>query len=153
MTAHKIGTLNAPARAAWELLTDWAGLLRWLPEGVSNVVRVELEGGLKEVPRTRVLWNSDGTCVRETLLHQDDGARRIYYMVQREGIPGVRNYLATTTIDELGAEECQIELSSSFDVIDPAVDEQYHRRILESIYEDCILKGLATYLRSGQKQV
>ena len=61
MTAHKIGTLNAPAMAAWELLTDWAGLLRWLPEGVSNVVRAELEGGLKEVPRTPRLvefgWN------------------------------------------------------------------------------------------------
>jgi hypothetical protein len=149
MKAHKIGRLDVPAQAAWDLLTDWAGLLRWLPKGVANLQRVELENGSTDIPRTRILWNTDGSCVREKLLHQDDLARRIYYMVEGEAIPGVRNYLASATVGELGPTTCEMEFLSSFDVLDPQVDAERCRLIFESVYANCFLRGFSDCLRGS----
>jgi hypothetical protein len=93
------------------------------------------------------MWTSAGVFCRETLLHQDDLARRIYYNQDTDGIPGVRNYLATTVIDELGPKKCQMEFSSNFDVIDPAIDGEKCRLYVESVHRDYILTGFAAYFR------
>lgn len=148
MSAHKIGTLDAPAQSAWELLTDWA--LRWIPKGSYDLVRVELEGGFNEVPRTRAMWTSDGRLLREKLLHQDDRARRIYYILDNDAIPGVHNYLTTITVEELKPDKCQMEFSSNFDVIDPAVDAEQCKLFVESAYDDFFLKGFANYFGANR---
>ena len=110
------GIVDAPIDQVWELLTDWAGLLRWWvkPEDGGrpgpDLASVDLVGGPQDVPRTRVVRHVTGSTVDETLLLQNDETRRIYYdMVYRPNPGGAvlrsefENYLATTVLDTLPA--------------------------------------------------
>lgn len=156
------GTVDAPAEAVWELLTDWAGLLRWWvkPEEGGrpgpDIAHVELVGGSRDVPRTRVVHHVTGSKVDETLLFQNDETRRIYYTMQyRPNLGGAvlrsefENYLATTTVDTLVNGQTLMTFRSEFDVVDPA-DLHLMRSVIERTYSDGILQGFRRYFRQAK---
>jgi len=112
----------APAEKAWDILTDWHNTHRLRTEesgsGPLSVDRVELEGEPDKVPRTRVFYFSDENMpvVRETLFLQDDEAMHFYYNIEGTGPAGLRNYLATTDVDPLGDNLCQVTITARFDL-------------------------------------
>jgi hypothetical protein len=78
----------------------------------------------------------------ETLLHADSSARRIYYNVEGVAAGGMRNYLATTTVDEIGPKKARVTCASTFDV----PDEESARNVkafLEAVYDRSVIKGIA----------
>jgi hypothetical protein len=87
-----------------------------LPPNPLGVIGLELDGKEDAIPRTRVLRFSSGLVMRETLLHQDDEAMHIYYNIEGAGAHGIRNYLATTDVDDLTDNLCQITISARFDI-------------------------------------
>ena len=110
----------APATAVWDVLTDWAGVERLRrPESASgplSVKETKLVGDKDSTPRTRVFhFNSDLPVVSETLLHQDDELMHLYYNIEGVGPMGIRNYLATTDVDELTDNLCQVTITARFD--------------------------------------
>jgi uncharacterized protein YndB with AHSA1/START domain len=125
--------IAASAGDVWDLLADWGGMLRWWPASAPVVIsKVELTGEPGVLPVTRVLTMQDGAQGVETLLKADPVARRLYYSVQDGGIPGARNYVATNTVDALGAGRCALTFSSSFDVAEQ--DEEMAKAIILAIY-------------------
>jgi uncharacterized protein YndB with AHSA1/START domain len=125
--------IAASAGDAWALLTDWAGILRWWPAHPPvRILHVALDGDPGVVPRTRLITVQDGPRGVETLLQADPVARRIYYDMADGGIPILRNYVATTTIDALGTDRCAMNFSSHFDVM--AEDESMARATVLAVY-------------------
>jgi Polyketide cyclase / dehydrase and lipid transport len=161
--AETRGVLDAPAEDVWELLTDWAGFNRWWvkPEDGGRpgpgVASVELIGNPADVPRTRVVRHVTGSAVDETLLHQNNETRRIYYnMVYRPNPGGAvlrsefENYLATTTVDTLPTGQTLMTFKSEFDVVEPA-DLNLMISIIERTYTDAILQGFRRYFAKAKE--
>lgn len=156
------GIVDAPIDRVWELLTDWAGLLRWWvkPEDGGrpgpDLASVDLVGGVRDVPRTRVVRHVTGSAVDETLLVQNDETRRIYYnMVYRQNPGGAvlrsefENYLATTMLDTLPDGKTLMTFKAEFDVVEPA-DLDLMRSIIERTWTDGVLQGYRRFF-AGMK--
>ena len=91
--------IPASAEHVWDLICDWAGMLRWWPPtekgGLSGptLVGCELIGAPRSVPRTRRITISDGTVVEETVSYQNDETRRIHYLkADDQNIRGIRGH-------------------------------------------------------------
>ena len=111
-----------------------------------HILDVSLVGRPDELPRTRRIVTEGDVVSEETLLKQDDKARRIYYDMVDDGIPGIRNYLATTTVDAFGAGGCRMNFSSTFDI--PAdADEEQLQAIILFVYST-IASGYQAYFAS-----
>jgi len=143
-TAELVADIPAPAADAWALLNDWAGILRWWPaNGPIDIVDVTLGGARDALPRSRHIRMANGTVGIETLLLADPIAMRIYYDLENGGIPVVRNYLASTTIDPIDAQRCRMTFSSRFDVLDEA-DAPFAEQIVGAVYA-AIRDGFSAY--------
>ena len=150
------------ASAYWDILLDWPGILKWMRSEGRPVplVRVDLKPGhiVGKLPCTRnCIFDVSGLppgvvipeCVPETLLHVDPVARFIYYNMEGEGPFGLRNYLATTEVDELGPEHSRVTCSGRFDVPEGAPVELV-KGVIESVYESIVHDIAALVMRNSQ---
>ena len=114
------GFVDASAESVWAYLTDWAGERRQrrpnTAMGDLALSKISLEGGIADIPRTRVMDFGAFGVVRETLLYQDDVAMHLYYNIEGTGPHGIRNYLATTDVDPVGDNLCQVTITARFDL-------------------------------------
>ena len=138
--------VKAPAENAWEILTDWHNTHRLrTPDsgsGPLSVAKTELEGQPDQVPRTRVFHfeAEHMPVVRETLFLEDDEAMHLYYNIEGVGPAGLRNYLATTDIDRISDDVCQVTITARFDL--PAdQDMQMAKSIINAAHLG-VIKGL-----------
>ncbi len=142
--------VDAPADACWDILLDWPAILDWMREDGRPVplVKVELKAGhtLGTLPCTRnCIFDTSllppgiviPPVVPETLLYVDPVARFIYYNMEGEGPFGLRNYLATTEIDDLGDGRCRITCSGRFDLPEEAPPERV-RGAIEAVYDSIV---------------
>lgn len=129
--------IAAAADEVWELITDWAGMLRWwltAEEGGlpgPGLVACELIGQPEAVPRTRRMTLGSGAVVDETIFYQNNPNRRIWYTKADD--PIVTGYVATTYVDDQQDGGCTVHLVSMFDVKDPA-DHQAAAARFEAVY-------------------
>lgn len=150
VTARLSDEVDVAADDYWKLLLDWPAILDWMRADGRPVplVKVELADGheIGQVPCTRNCW-FDVTqlppgiaipeCVPETLLHVDPVTRFIYYNMEGEGPFGMRNYLATTEVDELDAHRSRVTCSGRFDLPDDAPADLV-RSVIESVYDSIV---------------
>lgn len=87
--------LDVPAADAWELLSDFERLDRWLPG-----VRVVSAGPNRDGSVRRELEIAGGRYV-EVLLERSGSARRLSYLLLSGPLP-VQDYCATITVEEVG---------------------------------------------------
>jgi len=144
---------EAPVAAAdfWRVLRDWPALLKWSAEadGSRFAAEVKLRPGqsVDVLPCTRVCYDrpeAEGgvPIVEETLFHADEAARRIYYNVEGVIFGGMRNYVATTTVDELDAGRCLVTCMGQFDVHEGGPAEDIAARVA-AVYETMVIPGIA----------
>jgi hypothetical protein len=151
VTVRKSADLPAPAEQVWDLICDWAGLLRWwLPAGHGGLqgpalISCELIGMPGSVPRTRRMTLSDGTVAEETIIYQNDGTRRIHYTKSDD--QAVTGYLATTYVDDLEGARCAVCICSVFDV-SQAVGRAAAAARFEAVYA-AMFDGYRQYLAAG----
>jgi uncharacterized protein (TIGR02118 family) len=146
---RKSAEIPASAAEVWDLLTDWAGMMRWwlAPEkgGLPRptLVSCELIGERGLVPRTRRMTLDNGVVVEEQIFHQDDNSRRIYY--KRTDPPGspIRGYIGAATVDDVACDRCTLRISSSFDVSFPG-DPQAAVDRFAGVYQS-IFRGFQNY--------
>lgn len=150
--------VDAPADAIWNLLLDWPAILDWMRvEGRPvPLIDVTLKPGhsVGTLPCSR-LCKFDVSAlppgvaipevVPETLLHVDPIARFIYYNMEGEGPFGLRNYLATTEVDDLGNGRSRVTCSGRFDLPESAPAETV-KGVIESVY-DSIVHDIAATVR------
>jgi hypothetical protein len=115
---HKSDEIPASAEAVWALLTDWAGMMRWSlsakrPSALGLLVKCDLIGDARAVPRTRRMTLESGVTVEEELFYQNDETRRIYY--RKNDAFGTKGYIASSYVDELADDRCRLHVLSWFD--------------------------------------
>ncbi len=142
--------VNAPASDVWGVITDWAGTDKLrrpdVDPGPLKVKSVDLIGDPNGTPRTRVFqFEGDFGEVRETLFHQCDEMRHLYYNIEGTGPLGIRNYLATTDVDELSSGVSQITITARFDVPEN-VDIVKAKTVINAAHMGVIL-GVKHYLK------
>ena len=138
------------ADAYWKVLLDWQGILKWMPkqDGPVPLVKVELEPGHTpdKTPCTRnCIFDVSGlppgvaipAVVQETLLHVDHVARFIYYNMEGEGPFAMRNYLATTEVDDLGPNRARVTCSGRFDLPE-GVPVDTVKGVIEGVYQSIV---------------
>ncbi|MBZ9650287.1 SRPBCC family protein [Sphingobium sp. 3R8] len=147
-TGSREGIIDADVDAIWALATDWGVMYWWgneVEEAGMKVNKCYLEGEKGSVPRTKVIERSNteegGLPIvnRETLIHEDAVARRLFYNGTDGFIEGVRNYIATWAFDALPDGRTKMHISSVFDVVEPG-NVDYVRMVVEAVYE-MIFKG------------
>ena len=117
---HESAEIPAGADKVWELISDWAGMLRWwLPAEAGGLkgptlVACDLLGEPTHVPRTRRMTLSDGSVTSETIVYQNDTTRRIHYIKADDH--AVSGYAATSYVDELSQAASVVHVESAFDV-------------------------------------
>lgn len=155
--SFKQGVVEAPIGDVWALLMDFAGHAKWWPtveEGGRPgpaMVRVDLIGGMTQVPRTRRVLLETGAVVDETLLYANEETHRLYYdMVPHVGADGqafrgaIVGYLCCTTLDAVDAGHTRMTFEASFDVRALA-DPDEARLGIEAVHECAILNGYRRY--------
>jgi Polyketide cyclase / dehydrase and lipid transport len=147
VTVHKSADVPASAEQVWELICDWAGMLRWwLPAEKGGLqgpalISCELIGTPGSVPRTRRMTLSDGKVAEETIVYQNHETRRINYTKSDD--QAVTGYIATTYVDDLEDTRCAVHMSSAFDVASP-VDRTTATAQFEAVYL-AMLDGYSRY--------
>lgn len=154
-TGVREGVIDTDVESLWAMLTDWGNMDWWgneLQEAGMKVSRCFLEGVPGKVPRTKVIEreNSEEAGLpivnRETLIHEDPVARRLFYNGTDGFIEGVRNYMATWALDPLPNGQSKMHISSTFDVVAPGSAASV-RDIVEAVYE-MIFKGINSHVAS-----
>ena len=118
---HEFTEIRAPATEVWDLLTDWAGMLRWhlTPEqgGLPGppMIRCELVGEFDAVPRTRRMIFNNGRVIEEQIFYQSDEHRRIYYTKDEPPDSDLSGYVASAYVDEIDSNTCALHVTSWFD--------------------------------------
>jgi polyketide cyclase/dehydrase/lipid transport protein len=148
VAVRRSAEVPAPAEQVWDLICDWAGMLRWwIPAGNGGLqgpalISCELIGKPGSVPRTRRMTLSNGTVAEETVVYQNDDTRRIHYIKSDDR--AVTGYLATTCVDDLEDGRCVVCISSVFDVSD-AVGRTAAGARFEAVYA-AMFDGYRRYL-------
>ena len=161
-SAYKQGEAPVSADAFWKVLRDWPGVMSWAMEGNPNPpapltdTRLKAGHSVDRIPCTRICYfdTSSGAfpaTLEETLLYVDEEARFIYYNIEGVGLGGMRNYLATTTIDELGPERCLVTCSSRYDVPEGGPVKEI-KEGLEAIYERSVIQGIPRVVQRQRKR-
>jgi hypothetical protein len=154
VTLHRSAEIAAPASAVWDLVSDWAGMLRWWPSAEQGglagpaLVRCDLIGAHGAVPRTRRMTLANGAVVDEQILYQNDETRRIYY--GKSATSEVTGYIASTYVDEIDAGRCALQVSSQFDV-SPGAEVPAIVARFAAIYEQAIFNGFRRYFARAER--
>lgn len=150
---HEFEEIRAPAQKVWELLIDWAGMMRWSLSARSGgslgkLVKCELIGEASQLPRTRRMTLDSGLAVDEELFYQNDQARRIYY--RKDDTLGTSGYIASSYVDEVDDRTCRLHISSWFDV-GSGVDASAAAARFRAIYKG-IFAGFNAYFEDGERR-
>lgn len=160
VSAYASGEVDASADDIWAILRDWGGVMKWVATGPDAPVELtgcEIKDGdsVEALPCTRICYfapESGFPPFPETLIHADPEARRIYYNVEGVVSGGMRNYNATTTVDEVGPDRARITCQSTFDVpgdADPAPVVAF----LEGVYNKSVIKGMERVAREERARL
>lgn len=143
VSGYHQGKIDANIDDVWALVNDW-GTLHWFDDGTNTdgmkVMDCWLLGEPDAVPRTRVMSRGEGAVENgapmenhEVLLVSDQVAHRLYYDATDGFAPGIRNYIASWSFDELEDGGCMMTITSNFDCVPADLGEQNHA-MLQQVY-------------------
>ena len=128
--------LNAPLTAVWDLLTDWAGIIDWMPDGYIQSLSSEGQGA----GAVRHLVTGKGVAISEKLdsLDQD---RRVLRLSIIDPLPwGMLSYSAIVHLEDL-EEHCCLHWCGTFELPDGGQQADELASLLEKSYKT-MFKGI-----------
>lgn len=121
---------DVPAPVIWGLLTDWGGIVDWMPAG--NILSLELEG--EGTGAIRYLVTGQGARVAERLdvANEESG---ILELTMLEPLPwGLESYRARGTLEALGQTRCRLTWEGRFTIVRSAPQAKTLPAFLEKAY-------------------
>lgn len=103
---------DVPASSVWELLTDWGGVIDWMPDGYIKSLRLEGEGR----GAIRHLVTGQGVAISERLDQMDED-RGILHLSIIEPLPwDMLSYKARAELEHIDSERCRLSWCGSFEL-------------------------------------
>lgn len=164
LNARREMEVDVSADAFFAALTTWDGAREWKSAPLP-LARCELFPGHRngQVPCTRLVYPDfdnlpAGTTpdmvpefMSETMLHLDPDARFILYRLDGEGPMGMRNYYATTEVNDLGEGRARVICTGRADM--PAsVPVEAMQGLLETTYERGVIGGTLDYIAAHRAE-
>ncbi|MEJ7925704.1 SRPBCC family protein [Sphingobium sp. AN641] len=152
VNGYYTGVVHGNIDALWDVLMDW-GDISWFHHGDNDGPALALsflEGEPDAIPRTRVMTRDNAVDAglplenREVLILADKKSYRIYYDANDGMIGGIRNYLASWTLDPISDDSCQMSIQSMYDVDETGTVEEA-KGWLDAVYV-MIVEGLDRHM-------
>ena len=103
---------DVPASSVWELLTDWGGIIDWMPDGYIKSLRLEGEGR----GAIRHLVTGQGVVITERLDQMDEDSG-ILYLSMIDPLPwDMLSYKARSELEHIDPEQCRLSWCGSFEL-------------------------------------
>ena len=118
-------TINRPADAIWQLLSDFGAACQYLV----MVERCTVEG--QGIGALRTLTYTDGSTIVERLEALDDAAYRLSYVLLSD--TPFHDCLTTVTVHDLGPGQCEVAWSATFEAEGLPANEA--QEMLEGAFE------------------
>jgi hypothetical protein len=118
-------TINRPADAIWQLLSDFGAACQYLV----MVERCTVEG--QGIGALRALTYTDGSTIVERLQALDDAAYRLSYVLLSD--TPFHDCLTTVTVHDLGPGQCEVAWSATFEAEGLPANEA--QEMLEGAFE------------------
>jgi carbon monoxide dehydrogenase subunit G len=104
--------IRAPLAAVWDLLTDWAGIIDWMPDSYIRSLRMEGRGE----GAVRHLVTGKGVPISEKLVAMDP-QRGILLLSIIDPLPwGMLSYSARAQLEDVGEEYCRLSWCGTFEL-------------------------------------
>lgn len=155
--SHRSMDVDVSADDFWKVLIDWTAVLSWMPQDFFRTPPTSANSKpghvLGEFPFTRVVrlsatTDKPATSVEETLLYADDATKFILYTIEGMGVGGMRNYFATTEVDDLGPNTSRVTIDGRFDL--PAgVSPDRILGYFHEVYERGVIGGITSLIKTG----
>lgn len=126
ISVSKSTEIKAPAAAVWKTVGDFGSAQRYL----AVVEHCDLHGEGAGLERSLRL--KDGSVVRERLMLHNDGDQSLRYAIVEGPLP-VADYVSTMRVDSVGAGQCRVTWSSTFEP--RGASEADARTTIEGIYQ------------------
>lgn len=121
---------DAPASEVWELLTDWAAIVDWMPEG--NIQSLEMEG--QGIGAIRHLRTPQGVHIAERL-DAADRQRGTLDLSILEPLPwGMLSYSARGTASPVSGGGCSLTWRGTFELPAAGPEAEDLARLLKMLY-------------------
>jgi hypothetical protein len=136
--ASRSSSINMPADAIWQVLSDFGAASQYL----SGVVDCTVEG--EGVGALRTLTSADGNMVVERLETLDGVAHRLSYALLTD--TPFRNCLTTMMVRELGQSRAELEWSATFEA-DGLPAEEARELLEDALAANCL--ALKQFMEAG----
>lgn len=104
---------KADVAVVWELISDFGGWGRWLPDGGDDAFAASYVKSSEPVTE-RSFDLGEGPDLLEVLKASDDEARSLSYSIEAGPMP-IQNHLATISVTDLGGGMVRVNWNAEFD--------------------------------------
>jgi hypothetical protein len=126
---------DAPASAVWKLLTDWGGIVDWMPDGYIRSLRLDGHG----IGAIRHLVTGKGVQISERLDALDEGAG-ILELAMVDTLPwGLLSYRASVRLVQVSDNHCRLTWTGTFETADDGPPSNSIATLLEKSYAKMFL--------------
>jgi len=128
---------DAPAPVVWELLSDWSGIINWMPDGYIQSLQMEGEG----VGAVRHLVTGRGVTISERLDGLDEKSGRLQLTII-EPLPwGMLSYTAMAQLDDVNGDSCRLTWCGTFESLESGSTANELAALFEKSYAK-MFKGI-----------
>jgi hypothetical protein len=128
-------TFAAPAQQLFRLLSDWGGIVNWMPSGFIKALRLEGSGP----GAIRHLTTGQGVELAERLDLLDEAGTRIALSLLPPLPWHLLAYSATGVIEPLGADTCRLTWTGAIEMPDDEPQAAKTSHLLRRSYETMFL--------------
>jgi uncharacterized protein YndB with AHSA1/START domain len=126
---------DTPAAAVWTLLTDWGGIVDWMPDGYIRSLRLDGRG----IGAIRHLVTGKGVQISERLVGLDEKAGTLE-LAMVDTLPwGLLSYRASAGLVRISDNRCRLTWTGTFETADGGPRSNRIAMLLEKSYAKMFL--------------
>ena len=142
-TITEAAEFNASASAVWALLTDWAAIIEWMPDGYIQGLECEGQGQ----GAVRHLVTRQGAHVSERLDSADEAKGELQLSLVGELPWGLISYTARGKVDALREDRSRLTWQGTLETADNEQEIDHVTRLLRKSYRK-MLQGIRQAVES-----
>ena len=133
------GEFNAPAALVWQVLTDWAAIIDWMPDGYIRELRMDSQCPESGQGAIRHLVTGQGVPLSERLDLADEATGMLELSLVGTLPWGLLSYRARGKLDALPGNRCRLTWSGTPEMPQPGIEAARITGLLKKSYAKMFL--------------